>query len=105
MLAINYLCLHKDSQPEFEALKEKGWESPEGLRGEPLENLLIKAFETVEFHIVKHRFMGKGGDRTYTEIFLHPKGDSSKVLRKGYGKSFSLREACRALKWLEKELR
>ena len=105
MLAINYLCLHKDSQPEFEALKEKGWTHPMGLQGEPLKSSLMKVFEDTEFQVVQHRFKGRAEDHTYTEIFLHPKRGGSQILKKGYGKAFGIQEACRALKWLDKELR
>ena len=108
MLMINYLCLHRDGQPNYIRLKKNGWVVPE-YGGQPLTKSLVKDFKNVQVQIVRQNFDERFKDRatigTYTEIFIHPKGDMMRIKLKGEGGWVSPEAILECLKWLEEELR
>lgn len=111
MLAINYLCLHKDHQPDFATLEKRGWVHPPGMDGEYLERSLVKTWEGFRFQVVQHTFgvlhrQATEYVKSYTEIFLHPVEDNYESVRlKGFGGFYAVGDLCGALLRLEEELK
>ena len=106
-LMISTVVLHGSSQPDFNMLRAKGWEHPDGLRGEVLERSLVKSSGNIEFQIVKREF-GRHQDveyGTYTEIYIHhASDDENSPILKGHGTPFTTEEMLAGVLWLESEL-
>lgn len=107
-LMISSIVLHGSSQPDFNMLRAKGWEYPDGLRGETLERVLVKSSGELRFQIVRHEFGRQHSTaeyETYTEIYMHHSSDDeNKPLLKGHGTPFSTEEMLAGILWLESEL-
>jgi len=106
MLMLNYLCLYKDSQPDFSILRKRDWVSPE-FKGQSLSRSLVKSFKNIQVQIVMSNFSGRRSPsgETYTEVYFHHKDDAGRVRLKGEGSRLDVELVCECLRWLEEELR
>jgi len=99
-MELSTIVFHRDSQPNYEELKEKGWYHPLGLRNEPMLDSLIKDFGDYQIQIV-HHFPTR--DFSYTEAFLHSKSEGP-VMKKGEGKGMPLEAALDLVRKLYREV-
>jgi hypothetical protein len=95
-MMLSEIVFSVDPQPDFEALKKRGWRHPKGIRrGEVLTHSLVKRVGNYEIQIVGHK-------RTYwecTDAFVHPRGV------KGQGSTMTVEEAKGLIDWLYGELK
>ena len=105
-MRITSIDLHEDGQPDFDILKERGWEHPTDLQNKEMPDCLTKEVDKMVFQIIQASFQPSRDAATYTRIFIHyaDEGFWKKPRLVGKGTPFEEGEAMVAMSILAEEL-